>query len=170
MATAKFNVYTGEPAGGAVPTAAQLGLEPPRFCAECGRRMIVQVRPDGWSAKCSRHGALDSQGPGGAAMSMPKTVARHRAISTSRARRCAVVVGLALAGAASSSVRCGRGWRRRFTASIALTKSGDRVRGYLGDESDHLFLGGVPDGRAAVVAGRGGRGRRCGSGGRIAGR
>ena len=26
MAMAKFNVYTGEPAGGAVPTAAQLGL------------------------------------------------------------------------------------------------------------------------------------------------
>jgi len=22
--------------------------------------MIVQVRPDGWSAKCSRHGELDS--------------------------------------------------------------------------------------------------------------
>ncbi|MDT5210639.1 MAG: hypothetical protein QOF67_3054, partial [Mycobacterium sp.] len=39
---AKYNVYTGEPAGGAVPTAAQLGLEPPRFCAECGRRMVVQ--------------------------------------------------------------------------------------------------------------------------------
>jgi hypothetical protein len=57
----KFNVYTGEPAGGAVPTAAKLGLEPPRFCAECGRRMIVQVRPDGWSAKCSRHGELDSK-------------------------------------------------------------------------------------------------------------
>jgi len=43
-----------------VPTAARLGLEPPRFCAECGRRMIVQVRPDGWSARCSRHGELDS--------------------------------------------------------------------------------------------------------------
>jgi hypothetical protein len=57
----KFNVYTGEPAGGAVPTAAGLGLEPPRFCAECGRRMIVQVRPDGWSAKCSRHGEMDSE-------------------------------------------------------------------------------------------------------------
>jgi hypothetical protein len=57
----KFNVYTGEPAGGAVPTAAKLGLEPPRFCAECGRRMIVQVRPDGWSAKCSRHGEFDSK-------------------------------------------------------------------------------------------------------------
>ena len=23
--------------------------------------MIVQVRPDGWSAKCSRHGLLDSK-------------------------------------------------------------------------------------------------------------
>jgi hypothetical protein len=23
--------------------------------------MIVQVRPDGWSAKCSRHGELDSK-------------------------------------------------------------------------------------------------------------
>jgi hypothetical protein len=55
-----FNVYTGEPAGTTMPMAAQLGLEPPRFCAECGRRMIVQVRPDGWSAQCSRHGRLDS--------------------------------------------------------------------------------------------------------------
>jgi hypothetical protein len=61
MGTAKFNVYTGEPAGGAVPTAALLGLEPPRFCAECGRRMVVQVRPDGWSAACSRHGVQDSK-------------------------------------------------------------------------------------------------------------
>jgi hypothetical protein len=23
--------------------------------------MIVQVRPDGWAAKCSRHGELDSK-------------------------------------------------------------------------------------------------------------
>ena len=60
-----YNVYTGlsrcdNPDGSAVPTAAQLGLEPPRFCAECGRRMVVQVRPDGWWAKCSRHGLVDS--------------------------------------------------------------------------------------------------------------
>ncbi len=60
-----YNVYTGvkrrgDPAGGVIPTAAQLGLEPPRFCAECGRRMVVQVRPDGWWAKCSRHGLVDS--------------------------------------------------------------------------------------------------------------
>jgi hypothetical protein len=60
-----YNVYTGvhrrdDPGGTAVPTAVQLGLEPPRFCAECGRRMVVQVRPDGWWAKCSRHGQVDS--------------------------------------------------------------------------------------------------------------
>ena len=55
-----FNVYTGAPAGSESPETARLGLEPPRFCAECGRRMIVQVRPDGWWAKCSRHGLVDS--------------------------------------------------------------------------------------------------------------
>ncbi len=65
VAAGIFNVYTGirvdsGAAGAAIPTAAQLGLEPPRFCAECGRRMIVQVRPDGWWAKCSRHGRIDS--------------------------------------------------------------------------------------------------------------
>ena len=58
-----YNVYTGELLGATAPTeplAAQLGLEPPRFCAECGRRMVVQVRPDGWRATCSRHGQVDS--------------------------------------------------------------------------------------------------------------
>jgi hypothetical protein len=61
VAAGMYNVYTGGPAGSTSPTAAQLGLEPPRFCAECGRRMIVQVRPDGWWAKCSRHGLVDSK-------------------------------------------------------------------------------------------------------------
>jgi hypothetical protein len=60
-----YNVYTGARTGtvngAAVPTAARLGLEPPRFCAACGRRMAVQVRPDGWWAKCSRHGLVDSK-------------------------------------------------------------------------------------------------------------
>ncbi|ORA80458.1 hypothetical protein K3U93_10975 [Mycobacterium malmoense] len=55
-----YNVYTGELGGTTVPTAARLGLEPPRFCAACGRRMVVQVRPDGWRARCSRHGQVDS--------------------------------------------------------------------------------------------------------------
>lgn len=65
VAAGAYNVYTGvaasEAGSAAVPTAAQLGLEPPRFCAACGRRMIVQVRPDGWWAKCSRHGQVDSK-------------------------------------------------------------------------------------------------------------
>lgn len=60
----KYNVYTGVEldagTGRTLPTAAQLGLEPPRYCGQCGRRMIVQVRPDGWWAKCSRHGVVDS--------------------------------------------------------------------------------------------------------------
>jgi hypothetical protein len=60
-----YNVYTGvalaDATGATMPTTAELGLEPPRFCADCGRRMIVQVRPDGWWAKCSRHGVVDSK-------------------------------------------------------------------------------------------------------------
>jgi hypothetical protein len=63
VAAGIYNVYTGELAGTVVtevPMAARLGLEPPRFCAKCGRRMVVQVRPDGWRATCSRHGQADS--------------------------------------------------------------------------------------------------------------
>ncbi|WP_372494120.1 MULTISPECIES: biotin synthase auxiliary protein BsaP [Nocardia] len=60
----RYNPFTGEPVvagrADALPQAAALGLEPPRFCAQCGRRMIVQISPDGWWAKCSRHGIIDS--------------------------------------------------------------------------------------------------------------
>ncbi|MFD4368768.1 hypothetical protein [Rhodococcus sp. NPDC058521] len=67
-AEVNFNVYTGrrlvEGVDDVVPTSAQLGLEPPRFCGACGRRMIVQISPDGWWAKCSRHGVFDSIGLG----------------------------------------------------------------------------------------------------------
>ncbi|KXF87259.1 hypothetical protein D092_07300 [Rhodococcus ruber Chol-4] len=57
-----FNPFTGRPVDedAPVPAAARLGLEPPRFCEQCGRRMIVQIAPDGWWARCSRHGMLDS--------------------------------------------------------------------------------------------------------------
>ncbi|MGA4691455.1 MAG: hypothetical protein ACI38R_07155 [Rhodococcus sp. (in: high G+C Gram-positive bacteria)] len=59
-----FDPFTGEAiVDGTVRTpsaAVQLGLEPPRFCAQCGRRMIVQIAPDGWWARCSRHGTVDS--------------------------------------------------------------------------------------------------------------
>ncbi|WP_067478970.1 biotin synthase auxiliary protein BsaP [Nocardia amamiensis] len=60
----RYNPFTGKRIvpglDDAIPAAAALGLEPPRFCEQCGRRMIVQVSPDGWWARCSRHGVLDS--------------------------------------------------------------------------------------------------------------
>ncbi|MFI6458250.1 hypothetical protein ACIBF6_42725 [Streptosporangium amethystogenes] len=31
-------------------------MEPPRYCARCRRRMVVQVTPGGWSARCAEHG------------------------------------------------------------------------------------------------------------------
>lgn len=31
-------------------------LDPPRYCAYCRRRMVVQVLPTGWTATCSQHG------------------------------------------------------------------------------------------------------------------
>jgi hypothetical protein len=33
-------------------------LEPPRYCPACRRRLVVQVTPTGWSAKCSEHGSI----------------------------------------------------------------------------------------------------------------
>ncbi|GAA5114691.1 hypothetical protein [Haloechinothrix salitolerans] len=36
-------------------------LEPPRYCGQCARRMIVQVTPSGWTARCSRHGETTSR-------------------------------------------------------------------------------------------------------------
>jgi hypothetical protein len=60
----RYNPFTGQPVvvgvAAKIPAAAALGLEPPRFCEDCGRRMIVQISPDGWWAKCSRHGLRDS--------------------------------------------------------------------------------------------------------------
>jgi hypothetical protein len=35
-------------------------IDPPRYCPECARRMVVQVTPDGWTARCSRHGEITS--------------------------------------------------------------------------------------------------------------
>jgi predicted amidophosphoribosyltransferase len=34
----------------------RLRYEPPRYCDRCGRRMVVQVLPTGWRARCSAHG------------------------------------------------------------------------------------------------------------------
>jgi hypothetical protein len=47
----------GRPAGaGHDACARRAALEPPRYCPECARRMVVQVTPTGWRASCSRHG------------------------------------------------------------------------------------------------------------------
>jgi hypothetical protein len=35
-----------------------LELEPPRYCTQCRRRLIVQVLPTGWTGRCSTHGEL----------------------------------------------------------------------------------------------------------------
>ncbi len=36
--------------------ARRLDLEPPRYCPGCRRRMVVQVTPDHWTARCVEHG------------------------------------------------------------------------------------------------------------------
>jgi hypothetical protein len=35
-------------------------MEPPRYCTDCRRRMVVQVTPVGWTARCVEHGTLTS--------------------------------------------------------------------------------------------------------------
>jgi len=35
-------------------------LEPPRYCSRCRRRMVVQVTPGGWTARCVEHGTQTS--------------------------------------------------------------------------------------------------------------
>jgi len=37
-------------------------LEPPRYCATCGRRLVVQVTPSSWTAHCSEHGDVPDGG------------------------------------------------------------------------------------------------------------
>ncbi len=52
-----FCGHCGEPAPSAHPACVQrLDLEPPRYCAQCRRRLIVQVLPSGYTARCSAHG------------------------------------------------------------------------------------------------------------------
>ncbi|WP_445009387.1 biotin synthase auxiliary protein BsaP [Sphaerisporangium rufum] len=31
-------------------------MEPPRYCPACRRRLVVQVTPRGWRARCAEHG------------------------------------------------------------------------------------------------------------------
>lgn len=34
-------------------------LDPPRFCPSCGKGLIAQVTPQGYSARCKSHGIFD---------------------------------------------------------------------------------------------------------------
>ncbi|MFI0411511.1 hypothetical protein [Actinomadura sp. 3N508] len=53
----------GEPATAGDHAACRTAreMEPPRYCPSCRRRLIVQVTPLGWTARCSKHGALDGE-------------------------------------------------------------------------------------------------------------
>jgi hypothetical protein len=63
---AEFCARCGQPAAVGDHTLCRTRLasiDPPRFCVECGRRMVVQVTPAGWVANCSRHGERTSTSP-----------------------------------------------------------------------------------------------------------
>ena len=65
MSTAAGELYCGhcgEPADARShdTCAERLRLEPPRFCGQCRRRMVVQVTPTSWTARCVEHGELAS--------------------------------------------------------------------------------------------------------------
>jgi len=42
------------------PCAVARLREPPRYCVSCGRRLVVQVFPRGWRARCVEHGEIAS--------------------------------------------------------------------------------------------------------------
>ncbi|GAB2599325.1 biotin synthase auxiliary protein BsaP [Kribbella endophytica] len=44
--------------GGHESCRTALSMEPPRYCDQCRRRMVVQVHPMGWTARCSVHGEI----------------------------------------------------------------------------------------------------------------
>lgn len=48
--------------GGHGRCAAARELEPPRWCPACRRRMVVQVLPAGWTARCVEHGVTCADG------------------------------------------------------------------------------------------------------------
>ncbi|MGO9957616.1 MAG: hypothetical protein ACLP50_16870 [Solirubrobacteraceae bacterium] len=49
----------------AVCEQRQRATDPPRYCPTCGRKLVVQVLPARWRARCVRCGELP--GPGGEA-------------------------------------------------------------------------------------------------------
>lgn len=62
MAGELYCGHCGEPTDARAHDACteRLRYEPPRFCTHCRRRMVVQVTPTTWTARCSEHGELTS--------------------------------------------------------------------------------------------------------------
>jgi hypothetical protein len=56
--TGAFCEQCGQPAAELVHSSCRnrAELEPPRWCRDCRRRMVVQVTPGGWTARCVEHG------------------------------------------------------------------------------------------------------------------
>jgi RNase P subunit RPR2 len=56
--TATYCDHCGDPLTGGDHRRCRLAreMEPPRYCPDCRRRMVVQVTPGGWTADCARHG------------------------------------------------------------------------------------------------------------------
>jgi hypothetical protein len=66
MSAERFCDHCGEPlqAGSHQRCRDLRRLEPPRFCPRCRRRMVVQVVPRGWLARCVEHGEIASTSNG----------------------------------------------------------------------------------------------------------
>lgn len=66
LAGAAYCGHCGRPLadGDHAMCAARAALEPPRYCATCGRRMVVQVTPRSWSARCVEHGTISGGASG----------------------------------------------------------------------------------------------------------
>ncbi|ADP78877.1 hypothetical protein [Pseudofrankia inefficax] len=62
LVSAPYCDRCGEPAGTGTHERcdAARALEPPRYCPTCRRRLVVQVVPTGWTARCAEHGVSTS--------------------------------------------------------------------------------------------------------------
>jgi hypothetical protein len=57
----RYCTHCGQPEEAGAHASCRLTvLDPPRYCVQCGRRMVVKVTPDRWTAQCSRHGLTGS--------------------------------------------------------------------------------------------------------------
>lgn len=142
VAAGVYNVYTGELADTATPTAARMGLEPPVLCA---------VRsPDGRPGPARRLvGALFSPRAGGlgrlgdtAVTEPPGFGGPSEPSGAPRTSRTRAVLFVML-GLSATGVLVGGLWAwiaPPIHAVVAITRAGERVHEYLGSESQNFFI------------------------------